>query len=80
MIFQETPVAVPMLAISADVKVAVLMISEKVSVKLTATDLVLEAWPAARTNDVMVGATLSFVYVTMLVQVDVLLTESTPFA
>lgn len=73
---QVTPVAVPVLEISAAVKDPTLMASEKVIVKLTGTELVEDACPDFLTKLAMVGATLSCVYETMLVHVEALFAMS----
>jgi hypothetical protein len=67
---------VPVLLISAPVKLDALIASLNVTVKLIGTEFVVAFCPAARTNETLEGATLSFVKTTRLVQ-DALFKAST---
>jgi hypothetical protein len=64
---QDTADAVPALLISAPVKLVGSMASLNAAVKFTETELVVAAWPAARTKVTLRGATLSLVKTTRLV-------------
>jgi hypothetical protein len=67
---------VPVLLISAPVKLDALIASLNVTVKLIGTEFVVALCPAARTNEILDGAKLSLVKTTILVQ-DALLRAST---
>jgi hypothetical protein len=77
---QATPVAVPAFMISEAVNDEVLTGSLNTSVKFTGTELVTVGWPDALANEETLGPILSWVYVTIPVQLDALPTESTALA
>jgi hypothetical protein len=77
---QATPLAVPAFIISEAVNDEVLTGSLNTSVKFTGTELVTVGWPDALANEETLGPILSWVYVTIPVQLDALPTESTALA